>query len=409
MTLKVLKPIDENEAAKLITDARSLGERLEIRGNGTKRGIGNQVVADKIISASAMSGITKYDPAELVMVAKAGTLISEIDKALAKHKQTHVFEPANYSKLLGTNGKQTIGGIAAGNMSGPRRFVAGAARDSLLGVRFVNGEGQIIKNGGQVMKNVTGLDLVKLMGGSWGTLGFLTEVSFKVLPRAETQITIAVHNVSDAQSAQLMATAMATSADVSGAAHAPADVASKLMDAPVKGGITFLRIEGLKETVNVRRDRVIAALPKGLDIHELDTRASATLWKAVRDVLPFAIQDETPVWRISVAPMNGHKVAKAILDKVDGQVMYDWQGGLVWLRLYDVSNANAQLVRSAVAAHGGYATLIRASQTVRSVTPAFHPEAPAIAALSARVKAAMDPDGIFNIGRMTASMADHNA
>lgn len=400
MAVKILKPADEFEAAQLITDARNQGTRLEIRGNGTKRAIGNNVTADKIISSSAISGIVQYDPAELVMVAKAGTLLSEIDKALAKHKQMHVFEPANYSKLLGTSGKQTIGGIAASNMSGPRRYVSGAARDSLLGVRFVNGYGEIIKNGGQVMKNVTGLDLVKLMGGSWGTLGFLTEVSFKVFPRAETQITLAIHNVSDSEAAKIMASAMATSADVTGAAHAPADIASQLMKAPVKGGITFLRLEGLKETISVRRDRIIKSLEKGLDIEELDARASSTLWKSIRDVLPFADQSETPVWRISVAPMNGHKIAAAILGKLDGQVYYDWQGGLVWLRLYDVSDAGAQIVRSTIAEYGGYATLIRASELVRASISVFQPETAAIAALSSRIKEAMDPDNLFNIGKM---------
>ncbi|WP_018688643.1 glycolate oxidase subunit GlcE [Ahrensia kielensis] len=399
--MKILKPADELEAAQLITNARSEGTRLEIRGNGTKRDIGNAVSADKIISASAMSGITQYDPAELVMVAKAGTLLSEIDKALAKNKQMHVFEPANYGKLFGTNGKQTIGGIAASNMSGPRRYVAGAARDSLLGVRFVNGSGEIIKNGGQVMKNVTGLDLVKLMGGSWGTLGFLTEVSFKVLPRPETQITLAIHNVSDAEGAQLMATAMATSADVTGASHAPADIASQLMNAPVKGGITFMRLEGLKETIGVRCDRVIASLPKGLNIQEIDARASLALWKMIRDVLPFADQDQRPVWRISVAPMSGYKVAAAILNKLEGQVFYDWQGGLVWLRLDDVSNANAQIVRNIVKDHGGYATLIRASEPVRASTAVFQPEIAPLAALSERIKMAMDPSGLFNVGRMS--------
>lgn len=401
MALKILKPADELEAAQLITKARSEGTRLEIRGNGTKRDIGNAVSADKIISASAMSGITQYDPAELVMVAKAGTLLSEIDKALAKNKQMHVFEPANYGKLLGTNGKQTIGGIAASNMSGPRRYVAGAARDSLLGVRFVNGSGEIIKNGGQVMKNVTGLDLVKLMGGSWGTLGFLTEVSFKVLPRPETQITLAIHNVSDVEGAQLMATAMATSADVTGASHAPADIASQLMNAPVKGGITFMRLEGLKETIGVRRDRVIASLPKGLNIQEIGARASLALWKMIRDVLPFADQDQRPVWRISVAPMSGYKVAAAILNKLEGQVFYDWQGGLVWLRLEDVSNASASVVRNIVKDHGGYATLIRASEPVRASTAVFQPEIAPLAALSERIKMAMDPSGLFNVGRMS--------
>ena len=401
MTRKILKPASEAEAAKMIADARATGKSLELIGNGTKRVVGNIVQADQVISAAAISGITQYDAAELVMVAKAGTTMSEIDKALAKNKQMHVFEPANWSKLLGAKGKQTIGGVAATNMSGPRRFAVGAARDSLLGVRFINGRGEAIKNGGQVMKNVTGLDLVKLMGGSWGTLGLLTEVSFKVLPRPETEITLAIHNQTEEAGAAAMARAISTSADVTGAAHAPVVVAAKLFDIPIKGGMTFLRLEGLKETIAVRRERLIAALGDGLKIEQLDAKASKALWVSIRDVLPFARGSQKPVWRISAAPMQGHKVAGEILSKTDGAVFYDWQGGLVWLQLDDENDAKAALVRGAVLAHGGgHATLIRASEEVRAVTPVFHPEAPPVAALSARIKNAMDPDGLFNMGRM---------
>lgn len=410
MTSKVLKPVGEAEAAKLIADAYAAGTSLELIGNGTKRVVGNQVQADQVISASAISGITQYDAAELVMVAKAGTTMSEIDKALAKNKQMHVFEPANWSKLLGTKGKQTIGGVTATNMSGPRRFAVGAARDSLLGVRFINGRGEAIKNGGQVMKNVTGLDLVKLMGGSWGTLGFLTEVSFKVLPRPETEITLAIHNQSEEDGAAKMARALSTSADITGAAHAPVVVASKLMDSPIKAGITYLRLEGLKETIEVRRDRLIAALGDGLKIEQLDAKASKALWISIRDVLPFANGSQKPVWRISAAPMLGHKVANDILSKADGEAFCDWQGGLVWLQLNDENNANAALVRGAVIANGGgHATLIRASESVRAITPVFHPEVPPAAALSARIKNAMDPGGLFNVGRMVFDASSNAA
>lgn len=410
MSGKILKPASEAEAAKMIADARAASKTLELIGNGTKRAVGNKVQADQVISASAIAGITQYDAAELVMVARAGTTMSEIDKALAKNKQMHVFEPANWNKLLGTKGKQTIGGVTATNMSGPRRFAVGAARDSLLGVRFINGQGEAIKNGGQVMKNVTGLDLVKLMGGSWGTLGLLTEVSFKVLPRPETEITLAIHNQSEEAAATTMARAMSTSADVTGAAHAPVVVAAKLFDIPIKSGVAFLRLEGLKETIEVRRDRLVAALGDGLKIEQLDAKASKAMWVSIRDVLPFADGSQKPVWRISVAPMQGHKVAGDILSKADGEVFYDWQGGLIWLQLADENDANAALVRGAVMAHGGgHATLIRASETVRAVTPAFHPEAPPVAALSARIKNAMDPDGLFNLGRMIFDAKTENA
>jgi glycolate oxidase FAD binding subunit len=155
--------------------------------------------------------------------------------------------------LLGASGEPTIGGVFAGNISGPRRISAGAARDNLLGVRFVNGSGEIVKSGGRVMKNVTGLDLVKLMAGSWGTLGVICEVIFKVLPRPETAVTIAVSGLNDAQAAEAMAAALAMSVEVSGAAHLPESVIHKFAGGSLKGGpATVLRLEGLVPSVEVR-------------------------------------------------------------------------------------------------------------------------------------------------------------
>lgn len=396
---QVLTPENEAQAADMIGEAHRAGTKLALMGNGSKARIGNDVIADAALSSAKMSGIISYDPAELVMVAKSGTPMSEINKALAKGKQMHAFEPANWTALLGVQKDQTIGGIAATNMSGSRRMTAGAARDSLLGVRFINGRGEAIKNGGQVMKNVTGLDLVKLMAGSWGTLGFLTEVSFKVLPQPETEITLAIRNQTDEAAAKRMARALSTSADVTGAAHMPG------ID-----GATYLRLEGIKETIAPRRDRLVAALGNGLKIEEMDASASSMLWASMRDVTPFADGSPKPVWRISVAPMAGHQVVAEILSKVDGHAFYDWQGGLVWLCLDDETNAHAVLVRSAIIANGGgHATLIRASDEVRAATPVFQPEIPAVAALSARIKAAMDPDGLFNIGRMVPDFTNSAA
>jgi glycolate dehydrogenase FAD-binding subunit len=398
---ETIEPRSEAEAADAVRQAAASGQTLEIIGGGTKRGIGQPCGAAQQLSTAGLNGITEYNPGELVLTARTGTPVAEIEAALSSNNQMLAFQPGDWRGLFGANGTPTIGAVAAANISGSRRIAAGAARDSLLGVRFVNGAGEIIKNGGKVMKNVTGLDLVKLMAGSWGTLGLLTEVSFKVLPRPETEITLAIHGASDEASAGLMATAMGTSADVTGAAHLPESVTGRVLGGALAGRpVTVLRIEGFPESVSVRLDRLRAALRTKLDISEIDEGQSMQLWKALGDAAPFAGDGKT-LWKISVAPMKGFAVAAAIIDKTGGDVFYDWQGGLVWLALDATADARASLVRDAVAKHGGgHATLIRAPEAVRAKVAVFPPQPAALAALSERVRASMDPSGIFNPGRM---------
>jgi glycolate oxidase FAD binding subunit len=398
MTNEVLTPASEDEAAEIIRETAANGGTLEIAGGGTKRGIGQPFEADRTLSMAKLSGITEYNPAELVLTAKAGTPVAEIEAALAEAGQMMAFEPGDWRGLTGANGVPTIGAVAAANISGPRRISAGAARDGLLGVRFVNGSGEVIRNGGRVMKNVTGLDLVKLMAGSWGTLGLLTEVSFKVLPRTETEATLVIHGATDSDGANMMAAALQTSAEVSGAAHAPETVAKRL--GVGAGSATLLRLEGFADSVAARLDRLRAALPGGADADELPEAQSWPLWAQIRDVAPFA-GSVSPLWRISVAPMAGHDVAAIVLRDVDGEAFFDWQGGLVWLQLADESDASADRVRAAVAkCGGGHATLVRAPEAVRRSVPVFQPQAAPVAALSERVRTALDPAGVFNPGRM---------
>lgn len=397
------EPADERAAIAIIGDARRSGHRLSIEGGGSKRPIGQPVQADAVLSTAAMDGIIEYNHAGLVIVAQAGTPLSDIDAALSQNNQALMFEPPNWNALLGTTGAtQTIGGVAATNLSGPRRILSGAARDALLGVRFINGRGEMIKNGGKVMKNVTGLDLVKLMAGSWGELGLLTEVAFKVLPKPETQATLAIIGAEPAEAATLMAAAMGTSAEVSGAAHLPAgatvgtDLAGK--------SATLLRLEGFGPSIDDRFGRLRKRLDTGHPIERLDGQASQHIWTHIASVLPFADGAERPVWRISVAPMAGHRVVAAIGDRTGADAFYDWQGGLVWLRLDDDTDAQAVAVRQAVAMHGGgHATLIRASEAVRGATSVFQPEPAPVAALSKRIIASIDPDGVFNCGRRDTS------
>jgi glycolate oxidase FAD binding subunit len=400
--LETLTPADEAEACAMVAEARAGGRTLAVAGSGSKAAVGQPLIADAVIATTGLSGIVEYNPEELVIVAQAGTPLSQIEAALAANNQGLMFEPADWSRLLGSNAGQTIGGIAATNMSGPRRIIAGAARDSLLGVRFVNGRGEAIKNGGRVMKNVTGLDLVKLMAGSWGTLGLITEIAFKVLPKAETETTLVIDGADDAEAARLMAAAMGTSAEVSGAAQLPAALSGAVLGASHDNRpATLLRLEGFAESVAERIKRLKPQLGTGRQIAELDAAASHRAWTAIRDVHAFADGGDDPAWRISVAPMAGHAVAARVLDTLPGQAYYDWQGGLVWLRL-EGEDAQAAQVRAAVAASGGgHAMLVRAAERIRAETPVFEPEPGPVAALSERIRASIDPDGVFNSGRRT--------
>jgi len=393
--LPTLTPESDDEAATLVSEYRAANKQLAITGAGSKAAIGQPFDADALLSSRAMTGIVEYNPAEMVIIAKAGTPLAEVEAALAENGQMLAFEPPNWGALLATEINPTIGGIAATNLSGPRRFAVGAARDAMLGVRFINGRGEVIKSGGRVMKNVTGLDLVKLLAGSWGRLGLITESAFKGAPRPQSSVTLAVEGADDAHAAGLMASAMATSADVTGAAHLPKSAGRSIEESP---GLTVFRLEGFAASITERMARLKRRLQTDLAVSERTEGGSGDIWAAIRDGVPFADGTDTPVWRISTAPMAGHRVVADIANQCDVEPYYDWQGGLVWLRMRDGVPA-AQLVRATLMAHGGHATLVRASAANRATTAVFQPEPASIAALSERIAASIDPDGVFNCGR----------
>ncbi|WP_394690536.1 glycolate oxidase subunit GlcE [Hoeflea sp.] len=401
-------PETEDEVARIVAEASANRSPTEIIGGGTKRSYGRPLQVASALSVEKLTGITNYDPSELVMAARAGTPLAEIEEALAVNNQMLTFEPMDHRPLLGSSGVPTIGGVFAGNISGPRRISAGAARDNLLGVRFVNGSGEIIKSGGRVMKNVTGLDLVKLMAGSWGTLGVLCEVIFKVLPKPETALTIVVKGLNDAEAAEAMAAAMGMSVEVSGAAHLPESVIHKIAGGSLKGGpATVLRLEGLEPSVAVRSERLVAEMRRRGEVSVLDVDATTLVWRDIRDVKPFAGTGSggvtKPVWRVSVAPSVGHQLVAALRLQTGVDAFYDWQGGLVWLQME--ADPEAELVRTYIKAlGGGHATLVRADAATRASVPVFEPQPAALEALSKRIKEQFDPRSVLNPGRMSPAL-----
>jgi glycolate oxidase FAD binding subunit len=397
------EPASEEGISSVVRSAAAERVTLAIAGGGTRLGLGNPVRADRTLSTRRLSGIVNYNPAEMTMSALAGTPLSEVETALEANGQMLSFEPMDHRPIFGSSGEPTIGGVFAANVSGPRRYVAGAARDSLLGVRFVNGRGELIKAGGRVMKNVTGLDLVKLMAGSYGTLGILTEVTFKVLPLPAAAATVVISGLNDAKAAAVMAEAMAQPAEVSGAAHLPESVRGRFVGGTLpEGAATVLRLEGLEASIAIRAEKLAAALSRFGPVSRLDAVQSKLLWAEIRDVMPYADGTRRPLWRVSVAPSAGHQLVAALRLQTGVDAFYDWQGGLVWLRME--AEPEAELLRRYVAAvGGGHAMLIRADDASRGRIPAFEPQAPAVAQLSERVRAQFDPSRIFNPGRMATA------
>lgn len=400
-----LKPRDPKEVEDAVRWAVGNDKALEVVGAGTKRGIGRPSQTDISLDLSGLSGISLYEADELVLTAKAGTPIADIEKRLVEYNQELAFEPLDYGPLLGAeSGKSTIGGVLAANVAGPRRIKAGAARDHFLGVSGVTGRGDTIKSGGRVVKNVTGYDLCKVLAGSWGTLAAMTEVTVKVLPRAETEATVLLTGLDDIRASQAMAAALGSEFDVSGAAHLPDHVASWFDGLPGADASTVLRVEGFMPSVNHRKKALAAALKGFGAAHIVEQKESRALWRSIRDVKPFAMPDARarPLWRISTAPSKGHEIAARITPAA--QMFYDWGGGLIWVAMPYAEEPDAAAIRKAVAACGGHATLVRAPAAVRASLDVFPPQEPGVAALSKRVKDSFDPKGVLNPGRMWAGV-----
>ncbi len=395
------RPETEDQVRDAVAWAVSEETPLEVLGGGSKRALGRPLQTAHTLSLSALNGIGLYEPEELICQAGPGTPLAEIEAALRAENQRLAFEPMSLAGLLGDGaGAQTIGGVFACNLAGPRRIKDGAARDHLLGFSAVTGRGDVVKSGGRVVKNVTGYDLSKLVCGSWGTLAALTDVTFKVLPAPETETTVLLRGLDDAVAVRAMSAAMGSSHDVSSACHLPAGRRAGQVDGPATG----LRVEGFAPSVAARcvalRDELAAF---GGEIDSIDGPGAIAFWQAVRDAHPIADPRDRAVWKVSTTPMSGPEVTVAVAAGVpDAAWFYDWAGGLIWLSVPASADADVDVVRAAVGAVGGHATLIRAAPDVRAAVSVFHPQPAPLAALTARIKESFDPKGILNPGRMTA-------
>ncbi len=407
MRLGFHAPETEEELKHLVAEAVDTRTPLEVMGKGTKREIGHPVGAGAVVSTEAMVGISLYEPTELVMVAKTGTPISEIEAKLAENDQELPFEPVDLGPVLGYEPREgTIGGVIATNISGSRRILKGSGRDHVLGMRAVNGRGELIKAGGRVMKNVTGYDLGRTLAGSWGTLAIMTEVALKVLPAQRETRTIVCFGLTDQTAIEALCIAMGTPYEVSGTLHAHAELAARFSDEEIAGAeaaVTAIRVENFPASARYRASRLRQALLAYSPALELDHERSKKFWNEVRTLKMFQGKPN-PLWRVSTTPTNAAKLINNLSRKIDVRAAYDWSGGLIWIESPPLTDGGAVDIRRTLAELGGHATLIRADDAIRAGIDVFQPLELPLAILSAKLKHAFDPLGLFNPGRMYRDM-----
>jgi len=339
--------------AEAVRAAAAAATPLAIRGGDSKAFYGREATGEPL-DVGGHRGIVNYEPTELVVTARAGTPLAALEAALAEQGQMLPFEPPRYGDTA------TLGGTIACNLSGPRRPYAGAARDFVLGTRIVNGQGEILKFGGEVMKNVAGYDVSRLMTGALGTLGVLLEVSLKVLPRPEREITL----VQSATVAEALERLQRWAAQ-------PLPISASCFD-----GVTLhVRLSGTAGGV--------AAAAKTIGGEEL--LGADDYWTSLREQHHPFFTGERPLWRLAVAVDNPALAPP-------GDWLYEWGGALRWLR----SEATAEQIRTSATAAGGHATLYRHGDR----DDAFQRPIDGLMALHRRLKKAFDPHGILNPGRL---------
>lgn len=339
-----------------VVEALNSKSTLNIIGANSKAFYGRKVEADQTLDISGHSGIISYDPAELAITVRAGTTLCELEKALAEHHQELPFEPPDFAD------KSTIGGTVAAGLSGPRRPYSGAVRDAMLGAKIINGRGQILEFGGQVMKNVAGYDVSRLLAGSLGTLGVILELSLKSQPMAR-------HERTYVQTTD------------------PATIFEKLIHIRQHTtNITATAFDGERLFVRLVGEQTKTASWGGVESLEDDT----DFWQQITNQQHSFFQDDIPLWRISLPP------ATPMLT-IPGETFIEWGGGLCWLK----SHSPEQEIRDLVLQQGGHATLFRANGL--SAEP-FQPLPAVLFKLHQQLKKSLDPQGIFNPGKMYSGL-----
>jgi glycolate oxidase FAD binding subunit len=392
--MTLLKALSETDVIEAVMAARARATTIEIVGAGTRRDFGRPVEATDMLDVSAISGIVTYEPDELVITAKAATTIAEIADAIGRTSQRLGFDPADWGPLFAAPAHAaTIGGVVSASACGSARVRYGEARDHLLGYRAVNGLGESYKAGGRVVKNVTGFDLPKLMCGAMGTLGVLTEVTLRLVPATRLSMTLLACNVAPDAGFDLLRCAWTSAFGPTGLAYIPGSMSASFPEiGGIGAGAALIRIEGARAALDEKRTGVGALMPS----IALENVEDEDIFRAIGDGRAF-VHSKADIWRVVVPPLAASLCAEEI---GSATWLADWAGGLLWIGVQPDDDEAATHIRFAALAHGGHATLMRGGASLRRRVPVFQPLNPALAALTKSVKAAFDPLGIFNPGRM---------
>lgn len=372
----------ESQVVEFVRAAHAARAPFEIVAGGTRRDVGKPIGDLPRLDVSGLSGIVKYEPGELIVTAAPATPLTEIAAVLAEKGQRLGFDPADWSRLLGSNGIATLGGAMSADASGSGRLRHGGARDSLLAFRAVNGLGESVRGGAKVVKNVTGFDLPKLVCGAYGTLCVLTELTFRVFPKPAHAAILCLADVAPEVGFAALRKIALSPLEPAGLAYLP----SSLMPG-VGEGAALIKLEGARQPLEEK-----IALAHGL-LGQQVARIEDDPFPSIANGEKFA---DVPghVWRVMVAPADAPRVAREI--NAD-HWLGDWAGGLIWVA---APVADASRIRAIAAAAKGQAMLLRASSDARAALGLYAPQVPALADLSRAVKAAFDPLGLFNPGRL---------
>ena len=396
------KPESEKELLEIISELVSKSIPTEITGCGSKRGLGNPENTEKTIFTEKMNKITNYDPTELILTCGPGTRLTKINQLLKTNNQYLAFEPPDYGPLYGfSKDSGTIGGVISCNLSGARRFKVGAARDHFLGFRAISGRANIFKSGGNVVKNVSGYDLCKLISGSFGTLGVMSQITIKVLPAPIETKTMVVYGLDTMDSTNIISSLASSILEVSGLAFIPKGVYNhSKLDIFNKGkSITVIRMEGPKTSVAWKINEASKLISNNLMVEIINQKDSKELWNAISSASPFSDKESATnksiLWKISLPPNNSLKTTETLTNKYGGKWFLDGAAGTIWYAP-DMENKDHDIRKELTAGEGGYATLVRAPDSFKTSIPVFHPQSDSIKLISKNIKERFDPFGILN-------------